>query len=306
MARPLRIEFENAFYHVLNRGLEKREIFKDEKDYEAFLKILETLHQRFHFKIHAFCLMPNHYHFYLQTPQPNLSKIMRGLNGVYTQNFNRRYKRAGPLFQGRYKAILVDKDSYSLELSRYIHLNPVKSRLSKDPEDYRWSSYKHYLKKEKGFSFMDTRFILSQFANKAAYMDFTREGLDKIWEPAKISKAGCLLGSADFIEEIKEKYLSNKTDSNISHLRDVQKPASTNSLKSIIHQLTKNPALQRKLLVYALKTHTPLSLKEIAKELGGRLSESAICQIKRRFVEEDARQGYIHIQQLNKMLNVKT
>ena len=85
MARPLRIEFENAFYHVLNRGLEKREIFKDEKDYEAFLKILETLHQRFHFKIHAFCLMPNHYHFYLQTPQPNLSKIMRGLNGVYTQ-----------------------------------------------------------------------------------------------------------------------------------------------------------------------------------------------------------------------------
>ena len=131
MARPLRIQFEHAFYHVMNRGLERREIFKEKEDYEAFLGIILNLWSRLKFVLHSYCLMPNHYHFFIETPQANLSEIMRGINGFYTQAFNRKYKRVGPLFQGRYKALLVDKDAYALHLSRYIHLNPLTSFIIK-------------------------------------------------------------------------------------------------------------------------------------------------------------------------------
>src|SRR3989338_4817159 len=127
MARPLRIEYAGAFYHVMNRGLERREIFQSSQDYEKFLTLLDPLFDRYQVRLHSYCLMPNHYHLYVETPQGYLSKIMRQLDGVYTQSYNRRYKRVGPLLQGRYKAILIEKENYSLELSRYIHLNQVKA-----------------------------------------------------------------------------------------------------------------------------------------------------------------------------------
>src|SRR5664279_2859353 len=140
MARPLRIEYPGAFYHVTSRGNEQKDIFRSRKDREKFLGYLESAKERYGAVIHAFCLMNNHYHLLLETPSGNLSQIMRHINGAYTTYFNVKRKRAGHLFQGRYKAILVEADEYAKELSRYIHLNPVRVGIVANPEEYRWSS----------------------------------------------------------------------------------------------------------------------------------------------------------------------
>ena len=145
MGRPLRIEYPGAVYHVTSRGNERREIFLDNDDRLTFLEILKDYHDRFDILIHAYVLMDNHYHLVLETPKGNLLKVMHGINSRYTGYFNRKYSRAGHLFQGRYKALLVEKNSYLVELSRYIHLNPVRAKVIEKPERYRWSSYRGYV-----------------------------------------------------------------------------------------------------------------------------------------------------------------
>ena len=135
MARPLRIEFPGAWHHAMNRGNARQTIFLDKGDYRAFLDLLDECSSMWGLECHAYCLMPNHYHLLLSTPSGNLSRAMRHLDGVYTQRFNRRHDRDGHLFRGRYKAILVDADSYLLQVARYIHLNPIKARLVQDPQD---------------------------------------------------------------------------------------------------------------------------------------------------------------------------
>ena len=141
MGRPLRIEFPGAHYHVTSRGNEQKDIFKSKADREQFLGYLESAVSRYGAVIHAWCLMTNHHHLLLETPLANLSQIMRHINGAYTNYFNTKRKRVGHLFQGRYKAILIEADAYLLELSRYIHLNPVKAKIVSRLEDYPWSSY---------------------------------------------------------------------------------------------------------------------------------------------------------------------
>src|SRR4030042_35639 len=141
MARPLRIEFPGALYHVTARGNARQDIFLDDDDRLLFCSVLERVVSRFHLLLHAYCLMNNHYHLLVETPEGNLSKGMRQINGVYTQQLNRRYNRVGHVLQGRYKAILVDKDNYLLELSRYVVLNPVRAGLVKQPSRWAWSSY---------------------------------------------------------------------------------------------------------------------------------------------------------------------
>jgi REP element-mobilizing transposase RayT len=140
MARPLRIEYPGALYHITSRGNDKNLIFLDDKDRDVFLDLLHSINTRYHFILHAYCLMDNHYHLLIETPEGNLSYGMRQLNGVYTQMFNKKYKRVGHIFQGRYKAVLVDKDNYLLEVARYIVLNPVRARLVDAPEKWRFSS----------------------------------------------------------------------------------------------------------------------------------------------------------------------
>ena len=141
MARPLRIEFPGAVYHITSRGNERKKIFWDDQDRELYLARLDQIHERFHWHVHAYVLMSNHCHLLVETPMANLSRGMRQLNGVYTQEFNRRHGRVGHLFQGRFKAILVEEDNYLLEVSRYIILNPVRAGMVERPEEYRWSSY---------------------------------------------------------------------------------------------------------------------------------------------------------------------
>ena len=141
MSRPLRLEFAGALYHVTSRGNERKPIFRNESDFSTFIEVLNDVCDRYNWVIHAYCLMTNHYHLLIETPDANLSKGMRQLNGVYTQRFNRNYQRVGHLFQGRYKSILVVKDSYLLELCRYIVLNPVRANGMVDhPSEWQWSS----------------------------------------------------------------------------------------------------------------------------------------------------------------------
>ncbi|MEE4244449.1 MAG: transposase [Kangiellaceae bacterium] len=147
MVRPLRVEYEDAYYHVMNRGRGRQFIFHGKKYYQDFLTCLSQAHQRFGIEIHAYCLMGNHYHLLIKTPRGNLGRAMRHINGVYTQKYNHRKKTDGALFRGRYKAILIDKSTYLLEVSRYIHRNPVemKKPLVDKLSDYEWSSYQSYI-----------------------------------------------------------------------------------------------------------------------------------------------------------------
>jgi putative transposase len=141
MSRPLRIEFPGAIYHVTSRGDRREPIFADDADRQALLAVVAQAMQRFDAQVLAYCLMGNHYHFVLHTRQANLSRLMRHVNGVYTQDFNRRHQKVGHLFQGRFKAVLVDRDAYLLEVCRYVELNPVRARMVDDAGAWAWSSY---------------------------------------------------------------------------------------------------------------------------------------------------------------------
>jgi len=149
MPRPIRIEYENAYYHVMNRGRARQKIFHNPDYYEMFLSVLDEAHQRFGVEIHSYCLMTNHYHLLVKTPDANLGRVMRHINGVYTQRHNRMKNTDGSLFRGRYKAICVEDDSYQLQLSRYIHRNPLEAKKVTSLEAYPWSSYGFYVDKSK-------------------------------------------------------------------------------------------------------------------------------------------------------------
>ncbi len=207
MTRPLRIEFKGAVYHITSRGNAQQAIFLDEKDFADFLSVLCSVVKRYHFILHAYCLMNNHYHLLIETPYGNLSRGMRQLNGLYTQRFNQRHKRVGHLLQGRYKAILVDKDHYLLTLCRYVVLNPVRAKIVKDPGDWKWSTYRATIGDDQGILCLTTDWILSQFGKepKAAsnrYQEFVRSGIKKE-SPLKAIKGQLFLGQENFIDEIK-------------------------------------------------------------------------------------------------------
>lgn len=167
MARPLRIEYEGAVYHITSRGNARQDIFLDERDRLSFVTVLGNVVARYNWGCHAYCLMPNHYHLLIETPEANLSCGMRQFNGVYTQAFNRRHNRVGHLLQGRYKAILVEKESYLLELARYVVLNPVRAKLVRHPRAWRWNSYRAMAGEEKVPEFLTVHLILSSFTKTA-------------------------------------------------------------------------------------------------------------------------------------------
>ncbi len=144
MPRPLRVEYPGALYHVIARGNERKAVFRDDADREFYLRRLQHYRERFDFRLIAYCLMTNHVHLVLETGETPLSRVIHGLQSSYTQAFNRRHQRSGHLFQGRYKALLVEADRYFLALLRYVHFNPLEARLTKRPEEYAWSSDRFY------------------------------------------------------------------------------------------------------------------------------------------------------------------
>jgi REP element-mobilizing transposase RayT len=203
MSRPLRIEFAGALYHVTSRGDGQEVIFLGDEDKHRFLDVLSELVHDFNWAVHAYCLMDNHYHLLIETPEGNLSRGMRQLNGVYTQRFNRRHGRVGHVFQGRYKAIIVQKESYLLELARYVVLNPVRAHMVHTPDQWPWSSYRATATLCEGPSWLTIDWLLAAFSEHRSeairrYMDFVADGRNQPgpWEKLKNQ---IFLGSDEFV-----------------------------------------------------------------------------------------------------------
>ena len=205
MARPLRIEYEGALYHVTSRGNAGQRIFVDDEDWHAFLEILGDTVERFAWICHAYCLMSNHFHLLLETPDANLSRGMRHLNGVYTQRFNRRHGRSGHVLQGRFKSILVEKETHLLELARYVVLNPVRAMMVRSVRHWPWSSYRATAGQEDPLPLLTTEWILSQFSRnsqeaRTQYRKFVRQGRGaEVWDELR---GGVLIGSDRFVDEM--------------------------------------------------------------------------------------------------------
>ena len=206
MARPLRIEYPGAWYHAINRGASGRAIFRSDRDRHVFLALFGDIAATFAVEVHAYCLMGNHYHLLLRTPRGNLSRALRHLNGVYTQRYNRTHETDGPLFRGRFKAVLVDADTYLAALSRYIHLNPVTAGVVTRPEDYPWSSYPAYAGDVAPPTWLHLQPTLGVFGTREArrrYRAFVEQGLDAhiraFYSKGRLSP---VLGGEDFLEAL--------------------------------------------------------------------------------------------------------
>jgi putative transposase len=215
MARPLRIEYPGAVYHITSRGNERKPIYKDDQDRENFLFALDKVNKRYHWLCHAYCLMDNHFHLLIETLEGNLSLGMRQLNGVYTQAFNKRHHRVGHLFQGRYKAILIQKDSHLLEVCRYVVLNPIRAGLVEGLRQWRWSSYRATAGEAKSPACLTTSWVLRQFSRKRReaereYRQYVRLGIGKesIWAGVR---GQSILGEGDFVARFTD-YLGRHKD----------------------------------------------------------------------------------------------
>jgi len=293
MARPLRIDYPGAFYHVMNRGLEYRTIYRDKTDYDRFLKIIHKAHLRFGVILHAYCLMPNHYHLLLETPKGHLSRALKHIDGVYTQGFNRKPKRVGPLFQGRFKSILVDMDTYALQVSRYIHLNPVKAHLCEAPEKYPYSSMAAFIGRRDPGDDLETKFILGYFSKnireaRKRMARFTREGMKagpaKDWDPFHEALAGTILAGQEFMKKARKDRVPAGPDGTVSRLRHPQNTETIQEMAERVRKLGLDAKLTRKLTGYYLTRNGHWSLGEVGKELGG-MKISAVCRMVSRFEE---------------------
>ena len=214
MARPLRLEFAGALYHVTSRGDGREPIFLSDGDRRLFLDVVAAVWDRFNWAVHAYCLMTNHYHLLVETPDANLSKGMRQLNGVFTQRFNQTYNRSGHVFQGRYKAILVQKDDYLLELARYVVLNPVRAQMVRTASEWPWSSYRAMIGEVQPPEWLETRAILAAFGDTKSkaierYAQFVAEGKGQP-SPWDDLKSQVFLGSDAFVEAMRRQVPQNR------------------------------------------------------------------------------------------------
>lgn len=209
MARPLRVQFSGAFYHVTSRGNEKRDIFYDEHDREMFLENFGEVCVSHNWRCYAYCLMDNHYHLFIETIDATLAHGMRDLNGIYTTRFNHKHSRTGHVFQGRYKAFVVDSDAYLYEVARYVVLNPVRARLVGHPKDWKWSSYRYTAGYTKGPNWFMGDAILSMFSQdkkqaQKQYREFVQTGIDGV-SPFDRVREGMILGDERFAYEVWER-----------------------------------------------------------------------------------------------------
>jgi hypothetical protein len=233
--------------------------------------------------------MDNHYHLLIETPKGNLSQTMRHINGAYTTYFNVKHKRAGHLFQGRYKAILVDADAYAGELSRYIHLNPVRAGIVSLPDQYRWSSQQYYAGKKKKPDWLSVDFILDYFGSdmESSHKKYSEFVLARIHgnyaSPLEKTFASTMLGDDNFIEQITEKYLKRKSnDRNLPALREIKKAGSIESIyNNVKHFLNDNESIVRKAAIFLCHQHNGTPLKEIGAHFG--IGESGVSLASHRF-----------------------
>lgn len=313
MARPLRIEYEGAFYHIIQRGNERRDIFLSDEDRNKFYEYLKIIHDRYAINIHTYCLMNNHYHLVLETKHANLARTIHFLNTSYTVYFNAKQKRQGHLFQGRYKAVLVEADNYLHHLSRYIHLNPVRAKIVKDPLDYSHSSYRYFINRASIPKWLKITFILEMFDKniekaKVAYKEFV---LDLFSDEGDVIKknttGGFLLGRQNFVEEIKEKFIQNKTDREIPVIDELKSCPAPDKIQQIVRKRLVDKKLSRTIEIYLLRKYTARTLKETAS-LYDKISDAGISALCNRMDKKRGRDRKLDkiIIEMEKLLKIET
>ena len=269
MARPLRIEYPGAIYHITSRGNARQPIYKDDKDRETFLELLGSVVSRYGWICHAYCLMGNHYHLLIETPDGNLSQGMRQLNGIYTQHFNRRHGRVGHVFQGRFKAIVVDRDSYLLELCRYVVLNPLRAGVVGSPGRYKWSSYRATAGIVRSPSFLTTDWVLSEFGRirrkaQDRYKEFVKEGIKKP-SPWENLRGQILLGDDKFVVRL-EPYLKDVQE--VREVPRVQRFANRPLLEELFRDIKGKSKSIRNKMIRKVHLSYGYTLVEIARVAG--------------------------------------
>lgn len=279
MSRPLRIEYPGAVYHLMNRGSARQKVFLRSADYREFLKTISEANDLWGIEVFAYCLMPNHYHLCLRTPRGNLSRVMRHVDGLYTQRFNRRHRRDGSLFRGRYKAIVVDADEYLLAVVRYVHLNPVGGRLARQPQQYRWSSHGEYLSSSKTVPWLNSREVLEHFRSREDFHLFVQSGNEEeIEEFYESKKQSPVLGGEGFRARI-TMGLRPIGAENPRYERVSVRPKAHRVLNEVaqVYGRTVEELLRsrrgeenegRKVGMYLMKRLSDMTLGEVAKEFG--------------------------------------
>jgi putative transposase len=282
MPRPKRIHYEGAIYHVTSRGNERRKIVVNDADRWQFLKVLAEVIEEEKVACHAWVLMDNHYHLLLETPAGNLSGAMKHLNGIYTQRFNRKHHRIGHLFQGRFKAIVVEKEAYLKELCRYLVLNPVRAKMVEKPEQWKWSSYRATAGLAKKEPWLETDWLLGQFgkSRKRAiedYREFVNQGIKKKESPWEELRSRVYLGTQEFLNQAQRlgkahdnldipKYqkqvVRQDPDETLDRVAREYGVKSTEILKSGRRNEARDAA------IYLLKKECGLSLKQIGQKMG--------------------------------------
>lgn len=319
MARPLRIQYNGAFYHVSARGNEKKRIYFSNSDYEKFKHYINKARDKYKLVLHCYVLMINHYHLILETPNANLDKIMHYINSSYTNYVNRKMKRSGHLLQGRYKAILIDQDSYLLELSRYVHLNPVRAGMVQKPEDYPHSSYGSFISNRRDdIVYRDLILgIISKNENKSMrdYKHFAEDAIGKkIDTPLKKIYGGAIAGGDKFIGKVLGQLVNADLDkediSNRRELKSKYKPEEILEKVSSALNVEKDRIVNgevkhcRSAAIYLIKKYTGLSNREIGR-IFGNLSYSGVSKVYRRFEEKIETDSSLKRKVIEIMSNVK-
>jgi len=289
MARALRIKYKGALYHITSRGNERRNIFRGDQDRKFFIQTLKESLNTYNVILYSYVLMSNHFHFLLETPLANLSEFMRQFNITYTSYYNRRYNRVGHLYQGRYKSILIQKESYLNILSRYIHLNPARiekiqniSLLEKEKylKQYKWSSLKGYLTKDNIESFVDYKTVLTEYGGdnqkgRHLYWQILQSDLSKKIEIKRKIVGDSILGNDSFVKKVKEKYLW-KDEKEIPSIRKINSYCSKDKVIQIVCKeigkdldyIKSHKGANRQILMEMLYRYAGLKGCEIGKLIG--------------------------------------
>jgi len=298
LARPIRIEEPFAFYHITSRGVARQEIFLDDLDRKAFLGVLADAHEKWGLVFHAYCLMGNHYHLEVQSPEGHLSRPIQWINQKYAGHVNRRYSRVGHLFQGRFKSVLVEAGRHLRELTRYIHLNPVRANLVERPADYKWSSYRAYLGLRKRPEWLRTETTLKRFGSavpeqRKGYRGFVEEEVAS--DPLSDLRFGAILGGEKFVEWARAKLRGNAPGEDASELSALKRARAPADLDFICEFLREAFGIDeqklsakgrwknddRDLAIYLATRHSGRRLTEIGERFGG-IGASAVSHARKR------------------------
>jgi putative transposase len=306
MARPLRIQYPGAVYHITCRGNDRKNIFRDNLDRKKMLEILVHSLMVYKVKLFSYVLMDNHFHLLVETPLGNLSEFMRQFNITYTGNYNRRHKHIGHLYQGRYKSILVDKEAYLAVLSRYIHLNPVKVKGTlklpieeriKKLKGYQWSSLHGYININKRLSYIDYGMVLGEYGGdtemaRKKYKDLLYIELSKDVDIKDKIIGQSIIGRAEFIEGVREKFIDKDNIREIPAVKEIHRYRSKEEIISAIKKETGNglnelrqaKGIYRQITMDLLYRHGGMKGEEIGKIFG--VGYTSISQERRRLANK--------------------